>query len=95
MDEVDPVQQANGNTHNEEQAEAHNNYTRRDPLEILEHVKVDNVLQSPISTIRKAFTDSSDDELSFSKEELRKIEEQLRLVFVEFYQKLLHLKDYR
>jgi len=93
--EVDPVQQTNRNIHHEEQAEAHNNYNRRDPLEILEHVKVDNSLQSPMSTFKKAFTDSSDNELSFSKEELRKIEEQLRLVFVEFYQKLLHLKDYR
>ncbi|XP_068468356.1 phosphate transporter PHO1 homolog 10-like isoform X4 [Phaseolus vulgaris] len=92
--EVDPVQQTNRNIHHEEQAEAHNNYNRRDPLEILEHVKVDNSLQSPMSTFKKAFTDSSDNELSFSKEELRKIEEQLRLVFVEFYQKLLHLKDY-
>ncbi|RDY07084.1 Phosphate transporter PHO1-like 10, partial [Mucuna pruriens] len=92
--EVGPVQQTNRNTHHQEQAEAHNNYNIRDPLEIFEHVKVDNVLQSPISTIKKSFADSSDNELSFSKEELRKIEEQLRLVFVEFYQKLLHLKDY-
>lgn len=93
--EDNPLQQANRNTHYEEQAEANNNYITKDPLEILEHVKVDNVPQSPISTIKKAFTDSSDNELSFSKEELRKVKEQLRLVFVEFYQKLLHLKDYR
>ncbi|KAG4991315.1 hypothetical protein JHK87_024772 [Glycine soja] len=93
--EDNPLQQANRNTHYEEQAEANNNYITKDPLEILQHVKVDNVPQSPISTIKKAFTDSSDNELSFSKEELRKVKEQLRLVFVEFYQKLLHLKDYR
>ncbi|XP_020218445.1 phosphate transporter PHO1 homolog 10 isoform X2 [Cajanus cajan] len=92
--EVDHVQQANRNTHHEEQGEAHNNYNTRDPLEILEHVKVDNVLQSPISTIKKALADSSDNELSLSKMYLRKTEEQLRLVFIEFYQKLLHLKDY-
>ncbi|XP_047167317.1 phosphate transporter PHO1 homolog 10-like [Vigna umbellata] len=93
--EVDPVQQTNRNIHHhEEQAEEHNNYNRRDPLEILEHVKVDDSLQFPKSTIKKAFTDSSDNELSISKEELKKIEKQLRLVFVEFYQKLLHLKDY-
>ncbi|RZB65357.1 Phosphate transporter PHO1-like 10 [Glycine soja] len=92
--EDNALQQANRNTHHEEQAEANNNYITKDPLEILQHVKVDNVPQSPISTIKKAFTDSSDNELSFSKEELRKVEEQLRLVFVEFYQKLLHLKDY-
>ncbi|KAL2349213.1 hypothetical protein Fmac_003213 [Flemingia macrophylla] len=92
--EVDNVQQATRNNHDEEQEEAHNNYNKRDPLEILEHVKVNNVPQSPISAIKKAFTDSSDNELSLSKEDLRKTEEQLRLVFVEFYQKLLHLKDY-
>ncbi|WVZ10143.1 hypothetical protein V8G54_014673 [Vigna mungo] len=94
--EVDPVQQTNRNIHHhEEQAETHNNYNRRDPLEILEHVKLDDSLQCPKSTIKKAFTDSSDNELSISKEELKKIDKQLRLVFVEFYQKLLHLKDYR
>ncbi|XP_027361243.1 phosphate transporter PHO1 homolog 10 isoform X2 [Abrus precatorius] len=92
--EVDPIQQANRNTHQEELAETHNNYNRKDPMEILEHVKVDNVLQSPMSTIKKAFTDSNNNELSPDKEEMRKIEEQLKLVFIEFYQKLLHLKDY-
>jgi len=75
---------------------SHSNYNRRDPMEILEHVKIDDALQSPISTVKNVFTDSNDNnELSFNKEELRKVEKQLRLVFVEFYQKLLHLKDYR
>ncbi|XP_061366328.1 phosphate transporter PHO1 homolog 10-like [Gastrolobium bilobum] len=90
--EADPIQQANRNTHLED--EAHDNCNRRDPMEILEQVKIDDALQSPTSTIKSAFTDSSDDELSFNKDELRKIEKQLRLVFTEFYQKLLHLKDY-
>lgn len=92
--EVDPVQQTNRSTHHEE--EAHSNYNRRDPMEILEHVKIDDALQSPISTVKNVFTDSNDNnQLSFNKEELKKVEKQLRLVFVEFYQKLLHLKDYR
>jgi len=92
--EVDPVQQTNRSNHHEE--EACSNYNRRDPMEILEHVKIDDALQSPISTVKNVFTDSNDNnELSFNKEELRKVEKQLRLVFVEFYQKLLHLKDYR
>ncbi|KAJ1380703.1 SPX domain [Sesbania bispinosa] len=90
--EVDPVQQTSRNTHHE--MEAHNNYKSRDPMEILEHVKIDDALQSPLSTIKNVFTDSNDNELNFNKEKLRKIEEQLRLVFIEFYQKLLHLKDY-
>ncbi|KAJ1423675.1 SPX domain [Sesbania bispinosa] len=91
--EVDPVQRTNRNTHHE--MEAHNNYKSRDPMEIIEHVKIDDALQSPLSTIKGVFIDSNDNELNFNKEKLRKIEEQLRLVFIEFYQKLLHLKDYR
>ncbi|KAL5100192.1 hypothetical protein RYX36_004519 [Vicia faba] len=69
-------------------------YKRIDPMEVLENVKIDNALQSPKSSIKNVFTDSNDVELSFNKEELKKVEKQLRLVFVEFYQKLLHLKDY-
>lgn len=91
--EVDHVQQTNRSTRHED--EAPSNYETRDPTEILENVKIDNALQSPISSIKNVFTDSNDSELSFNKEELRKVEKQLRLVFVEFYQKLLHLKDYR
>ncbi|XP_058777329.1 phosphate transporter PHO1 homolog 10-like isoform X2 [Vicia villosa] len=90
--EVDPLQQTNRSSHHEE--EARSNDKRRDPMEILENVKIDNALESPKSTIKNAFTDSNDNELSFNKEELKKVEKQLRLVFVEFYQKLLHLKDY-
>ncbi|KAK7244106.1 hypothetical protein RIF29_38924 [Crotalaria pallida] len=88
----DPIQHKNRNRHHED--EAHNNHNTKYPMEILENVKVDNALQSPMSTIKNVFTDSNQDELSFNKEELRKIEEQLRLVFIEFYQKLLHLKEY-
>jgi hypothetical protein len=88
------VQQTDTDTHYEE--EACSNYKRRDPMEILDHVKIDNALESPISAVKNVFTDSNDNnELSFNKEELKKVEKQLRLVFVEFYQKLLHLKDYR
>ncbi|KAI5437359.1 phosphate transporter PHO1 homolog 10 isoform X1 [Lathyrus oleraceus] len=90
--EVDHVEQTNRSTRHEDGASS--NYERRDPKEILENVKIDNALQSPISSIKNVFTDSNDSELSFNEEELRKVEKQLRLVFVEFYQKLLHLKDY-
>ncbi|KAK2429185.1 phosphate transporter PHO1 protein [Trifolium repens] len=91
--DVDPNQQTNISTHQDD--EAHSNYKRSDPMEILDHVKIDNALESPISTIKNVFTDSNDNnELSFNKEELQKVEKQLQLVFVEFYQKLLHLKDY-
>lgn len=71
------------------------NHCREDPLEILEHVKINNTLESPISTIKGVFKDSKEAELSFNKEELRKVEERLRNVFIEFYHKLHLVKHYR
>jgi hypothetical protein len=66
-----------------------------DLLEILERVKINNTLTSPISTIKGVFKVSKEEELSFNKPELRKVEERLRLVFIEFYHKLHLLKQYR
>lgn len=71
------------------------NGCRQDPLEVLEHVKIHNPLESPISTLKGVFRDSKDVELRFKKEELRKVEERLRLVFIEFYQTLRLLKLFR
>lgn len=68
------------------------NGCRQDPLEVLEHVKIHKPLETPISTLKGVFRDSKDVELRFKKEELRKVEERLRLVFIEFYQKLRLLK---
>lgn len=68
---------------------------KEDSLEILEHVKTNNTLESPLSTLKGAFKDSKDDELRFKKEELTDAEERLKVVFIEFYQKLLLLKHYR
>ncbi|KAF2299168.1 hypothetical protein GH714_030889 [Hevea brasiliensis] len=70
------------------------NDRERDPLKILEYVKLNNTLESPLSTIRGVFKDSTDEDLSFNKEELRKVEERLRVVFIEFYHKLRLLKHY-
>ncbi|XP_023878502.2 phosphate transporter PHO1 homolog 10 [Quercus suber] len=67
---------------------------KEDPLKILGHVKINNTLESPISTIKGVFKDSKEEDLSFNKEELRKVEERLRHVFVEFYHKLHLLKHY-
>ncbi|KAF7809095.1 phosphate transporter PHO1-like protein 10-like [Senna tora] len=74
--------------------EAHSNYNRRNPLEILDQVKIDTIVHSPMSSIKNVLTNFVEEESGFRKEEMRKVEEQLRLVFIEFYQKLLHLKDY-
>lgn len=68
---------------------------REDPLDILERVKINNTLETPISTIKGLLRDSRDDELRLTKKELRKVEERLRVVFIEFFQKLLILKHYR
>ncbi|KAG5237256.1 phosphate transporter PHO1 [Salix suchowensis] len=53
------------------------------PLEILNRVKINNTQATPRSTIK-----------NFLKENLRKVEEQLKVAFVEFYQKLRLLKSY-
>lgn len=68
---------------------------KEDPLEVLEHVKIKNTLESPISTIKGVFKDSREEELSFGKEELKRVEERLRAVFIQFYHKLQLLKHYR
>ncbi|KAI3433026.1 uncharacterized protein J3R85_007209 [Psidium guajava] len=84
--ELSPSDDLNGDGNSEV------NGCRQDPLEVLEHVKIHNPLESPISTLKGVFRDSKDVELKFKKEELRKVEERLRLVFIEFYQKLRLLK---
>lgn len=64
-------------------------------LEVLDHVKMNNAIENSIITIRGLLSDSKGKELSFNKEELRKAEERLKLVFIEFYRKLRLLKHYR
>ncbi|XP_009775848.2 phosphate transporter PHO1 homolog 9-like isoform X2 [Nicotiana sylvestris] len=69
------------------------NEFRPAPLEILDHVRINVEPETPVSTLRKVIR-SSNSNLSFSREELRKAEEQIRKAFVEFYQKLRLLKSY-
>lgn len=64
-------------------------------LEVLDHVKINNTIESPISTIKGVLNDSKGKEFNFNKEELRKAVERLKLVFIEFYRKLRLLKNYR
>ncbi|XP_050373013.1 phosphate transporter PHO1 homolog 10 [Argentina anserina] len=66
----------------------------RDPLEVLEGVRIIHTLESPISTIKGVFKDSKEEHLSFDKDELRGVEERLRVAFIEFYHKLRLLKHY-
>ncbi|KAM2130488.1 hypothetical protein ACFX1Q_012125 [Malus domestica] len=70
-------------------------YTQKeDPMEVLEHVRITNTLESPISTIKGVFKDSREEELSFDKEELKRVEERLRAAFIQFYHQLQLLKHY-
>ncbi|KAK6798636.1 hypothetical protein RDI58_006339 [Solanum bulbocastanum] len=64
------------------------------PVEILDNVKINIEPATPISTLKNVIKSSKSD-LSFSRQELRKAEEQIRMAFVEFYQKLRLLKNYR
>ncbi|KAM7487458.1 hypothetical protein LguiB_024942 [Lonicera macranthoides] len=64
------------------------------PLEVLDHVKINNPLESPRSTIKGILNDSKEEDLCFNKKELKKVEERLKQVLIEFYQKLRLLKHY-
>ncbi|KAE8719793.1 Phosphate transporter PHO1-like protein 5 [Hibiscus syriacus] len=64
------------------------------PLEILERVKMNNHLETPRSTIKGVLKVEKNAELSFSRGNLRKVEQQLKRAFVEFYHKLRLLKSY-
>lgn len=63
-------------------------------LDVLNHVKINVKLETPRSTIKGIFTDSKYRDLTFSIQELREVEEQLKRAFFEFYQKLRLLKSY-
>ncbi|XWS40907.1 hypothetical protein CRYUN_Cryun17cG0036400 [Craigia yunnanensis] len=62
------------------------------PLDVLDHVKFNVELETPVSTL-KGVIKSSKSDLSFSRQELRKAEEKITQAFVEFYRKRL-LKSY-
>lgn len=63
-------------------------------LEILDHVKINVTPETPVSTLKGILMMSSNSDLSFSKRELRKAEEQMTRAFIEFNRKLLLLKSY-
>ena len=69
--------------------------TRPASLEILSHVKMNNTQETPCSTIKGFLNYPMQIEPNFTGENLRKVEDQLKQAFVEFYQKLRLLKNYR
>ena len=64
-------------------------------LQILNRVKMNNTLATPLSTIKGVLNVPMQTELKFNRENLKKVENQLKRAFVEFYQKLRLLKSYR
>ncbi|XP_010258281.1 PREDICTED: phosphate transporter PHO1 homolog 3-like [Nelumbo nucifera] len=64
------------------------------PLDVLNQVKIINPLESPVSMLKGVIKLSKGSELNFRKRELKRIQEQLKRVFVEFYHKLRLLKSY-
>ncbi|GAY36712.1 hypothetical protein CUMW_023990 [Citrus unshiu] len=55
---------------------------RPDPLEVLDRVKITNTLETPRSTIKGALKVPQHRELKFSREILRKVEDQLKRAFL-------------
>ncbi|WCJ22199.1 EXS (ERD1/XPR1/SYG1) family protein [Euphorbia peplus] len=66
--------------------------SKLDQLEVLDHVKFNNTLESPRSTIKEFL--KVDHELKFTRDNLRRVEEQLKLAFIEFHHKLRLLKSF-
>lgn len=64
------------------------------PLVILNRVTINNTLETPRSSLRGILHVPNQTELKFSKENLNKVEDQLKRAFVEFYHKLRLLKSY-
>ncbi|GMP58684.1 hypothetical protein CsSME_00022267 [Camellia sinensis var. sinensis] len=81
----------NAKQHEPKNSKAH---PRPAPLEILNQVKMNNTLETPRSTIKGLLSVHNPKEIKFSRENLKKVEEQLKRAFIEFYQKLRLLKSY-
>ncbi|KAK9116657.1 hypothetical protein Sjap_015604 [Stephania japonica] len=64
------------------------------PLEILDKVTINNTLETPRSTLKGILHGSSHKNWNYRREDLKKVEEQLKRAFIEFYQKLRLLKSY-
>lgn len=68
---------------------------RPPPLELLDRVTMNTTLETPRSTIKGLLNFPKNTELQFNKENLNKIENQLKKAFVVFYHKLRLLKSFR
>ncbi|TXG56550.1 hypothetical protein EZV62_017863 [Acer yangbiense] len=64
------------------------------PLDVLNRVRINNTLETPLSTIKTVFKIPLQTEFKFNRENLKKVEDQLKRAFIEFYQTLRLLKNY-
>ena len=64
------------------------------PLDVLNRVRINNTLETPRSTIKTILNVPLQTELKFNRKNLKKVEDQLKLAFIEFHQKLRLLKNY-
>ncbi|PIN13290.1 putative small molecule transporter [Handroanthus impetiginosus] len=64
------------------------------PLEILQHVKFNTSQETPRSTIKGFLNLPNQTDLKFTRDNLKKAEQQLKNAFIEFYHKLRLLKSY-
>ncbi|KAF6148143.1 hypothetical protein GIB67_011918 [Kingdonia uniflora] len=67
---------------------------RPSPIEVLNRVRIHKTNETPRSTIKGMLNVEKDKHLDFGKDNLTKVEEQLKRAFIEFYQKLRLLKNY-
>ncbi|MCL7041959.1 hypothetical protein MKW94_001429 [Papaver nudicaule] len=63
-------------------------------LDVLDRVTMNNTLETPRSTIKGMLNVNKNNEITFGRENLQKVEQQLQRAFVEFYSKLRLLKSY-
>ncbi|KAL8471625.1 hypothetical protein ACS0TY_029034 [Phlomoides rotata] len=90
------IQEVEMSSEGSSRSESHNSHTEGympASLEVLNHVKINVVPDTPVATLRNLIGSSKSD-LSFSRDELKRAEEKLRIAFVEFYQQLRLLKSY-
>ncbi|KAF2534709.1 hypothetical protein F2Q70_00033046 [Brassica cretica] len=62
---------------------------------VLERIRMNKTRETPLSTIKTILkVHKHEEELRFTRENLKKAEKLLQIAFIEFYQKLGHLKNY-
>ncbi|XP_022945625.1 phosphate transporter PHO1 homolog 3-like [Cucurbita moschata] len=88
------VEKGEEKSNGEEEKETKMRANRPPPLELLDRVKLNTTVETPRSTIKGLLNFPKNSELQFNKENLNKIENQLRKAFVVFYHKLRLLKSF-